>query len=236
MSDIICFNCPNTMSANTKSKKSRNKNIQNDVNNYPEKRSGNERQKHGFEYENKKLEMFGLEKCKNYISEYDALCGDICVQVKCIKYGCAVELGDYFRNKRKTKDFIMIIGFWKGDKSNIVEEGIYYIDHTKFVANLEYDKDAQIVAEMNLITNLKEDDSRWKEFRLKYTKDYKLGKNAIDIRFKRDHKKQKRVQCAISWKNYNNWFKNTFTKLTEQKFEEMLNDINNNNNNNENTE
>lgn len=193
------------------------------------KNKGNERQRHGFEYECRKLDEFGLVKCKNYISEYDALMGNICVQIKCIKYGCAIELGDYFRNKRKNQDFILIIGFWKGTKSNIVEEAIYYIDHKEFVSNMKYDNDAQIVAEMSLITNLHEDDKRWKEFRVKYTKDYKCNNNCIDIRFKRDHKTQKRIQCAISWKNYNNWCVNTFTKLSNEKFEEMLNDLNNNN-------
>lgn len=188
-----------------------------------------ERQAHGFKYEKKTLDKFGLTKCKNYISEYDALCGNICIQIKCIKYGCAVELGDYFRNKNKNKDFILIIGFWKGDKSNIVEEVIYVVQHENFVNNLVCKNDDQIKAEMKLITNLHADDKRWKEFRVKYTKEWKSYNNCIDIRFKRDHKTQKRIQCAISWNNYNTWFKNTFTKITEEKFEEMINDLNNNN-------
>ena len=123
-----------------------------------------------------------------------------------------------------------MIGFWKIHKSNIVEEVIYYINYIPFVSNLQYDKDAQIRVEMDLITNLREDDKKWTEFRLKHTKDYKSNNNHIDIRFKRDHKTQKRIQCAISWKNYNSWFKETFDILTKEKLVEMLNDLNNNSN------
>lgn len=200
-------------------------------NNHIEEHNGNERQRHGFVYEKKKLDEFRMVKCKSYISEYDAIPNNICVQIKCIKYGCAIELGDYFRNKRKKQDFILMIGFWKGNKSNIVDEVIYYVQYIEFVSNLSYDKDAQICAEMSLITNLREDDKKWTEFRSKYTKDYKSKNNKIDIRFKRDHKKQKRIQCAISWNNYISWFKKAFTTLTKENFKEMINDLNNNSDN-----
>jgi hypothetical protein len=190
--------------------------------------ANSERQGHGFAYEQKILAKFGLTKCKNYISEYDAVCGNIRVQVKCIKHGCAVELGCYFRNKNKKQDFIIVIGFWRGTKDNIVEEHIYFIDAEKYAGNLQYSNDASMLEEMKLISNLKEDDLRWKQFCIKHKYDWKTYGNNIDIRFKRDHKKQKRIQCAISWRNYNNWFKQSFEEISSQKFEELISDINNN--------
>ena len=184
-----------------------------------------ERQGHGFEYEDTILKRFGINKCKNYISEYDAICGNINIQVKCIKHGCAIELGDYFRNKKKQDDFLLILGFWKGNKKNIIEEHIYMIDAGEFTNNLKYEKDNEILTEMKLITNLKVDDIRWKEFCKKHKDAWKSLGNNIDIRFKRDHKTQKRIQCAIPWKNYNQWFKKTFTELSSEAFEKMVNDI-----------
>lgn len=186
-----------------------------------------ERQGHGFAYEQKVLMKFGLSKCKNYTSEYDATCGNLHVQVKCIKYGCAIELGCYFRNKKKNKDFILIIGFWRGTKDNIVEERIYSIHHEVYSSNLKYDEDASMMEEMKLISNLHEDDQRWKQFCTKHKKVWSTYNNNIDIRFKRDHKTQKRIQCAISWRQYNEWFKQTFEELSVQKFEELISDINN---------
>lgn len=187
-----------------------------------------ERQRHGFEYERTILSRFGLEKSSHYTSPYDALCGDIGVQVKCIKYGCAIELGDYFRNKNKSIDFVLMVGFWKDDKTNIVEESMYHIDHQEFVSNLQYDKDLQMKSEMDLITNLHVDDTLWREFRLHHSRRWKTFENHIDIRFKRDHKSQKRIQCAISWKNYNKWFKKKFIELSDIDFTHMLCDINDN--------
>ena len=188
-----------------------------------------ERQGHGFAYEQRTLERFSLTKCKNYTSEFDATCGHIQVQVKCIKQGGAIELGCYNRNKNKKHSFILIIGFWRGSKDNIVEECIYFIDCNEYTMNLKYDKDAEMIAEMKLISNLKEDDVRWRDFCAKHKTSWKEQNNHIDIRFKRDHKTQKRIQCAISWKNYNTWFKETFKMLTLEKFESLISDINNGN-------
>ena len=55
---------------------------------------------------------------------------------------------------------------------------------------------------MKLITNNHSDDSKWKIFREKYTKLY--GDSIISLRFKRDHKTQKRIQCGIAYKNFIN--------------------------------
>ncbi len=186
-----------------------------------------ERQGHGFEYEQSILQRYNLQKC-TYISPFDAMCGPLPIQIKCIKYGGAVELGDYFRNKGKQHDFILIIGFWKGSKQNIVEEWIFLVDHKVFTEHLTYDEDMVMMKELKLITNLREDDGRWRVYCNKHKQRYATFNNNIDIRFKRDHKTQKRIQCAISWNNFNNWFKNTFEEMTTLKFEELLRTYNTN--------
>lgn len=190
--------------------------------------SKKERQGHGFAYERTFLNKCkNLQQCANYTSEYDAVCGDIMIQIKCIKHGCAIELGDYFRNKSKNSNFILVIGFWKGQKDNIVEEHIFLIDHSKFTSNLIYNDDTSMITEMRLISNLKSDDERWTNFCERHKEAYKKKNNKIDIRFKRDHKTQKRIQCAISWGSYNTWFKETFQEVSFEQLNDMINDINN---------
>lgn len=194
--------------------------------------SRTERQGHGFDYEQAFLaKCLDLEQSAVYTSEYDAVCGDIKLQIKCIKHGCAIELGDYFRNKSKTNDFILVVGFWKDKKDNIIEEHIYRVDHSAFVSNLSYSNDIAMVAEMRLISNLKSDDERWKTFCNHHKDEYKKNNNKIDIRFKRDHKTQKRIQCAISWENFTNWFPSQFSRITFEQLQEMVNDIKSKNNN-----
>jgi hypothetical protein len=58
----------------------------------------------------------------------------------------------------------------------------------------------EMLDEMSTISNDKSDDSKWKQFRLKWKERY--GNSIISLRFKRDHKKQKRIQCGISRNNF----------------------------------
>jgi hypothetical protein len=69
-------------------------------------------------------------------------------------------------------------------------------------------------SEMKLISNSKNDDNKWREFVKKYKKLH--GKDALlQPRFKRDHKSQKRIQCAINRKYYQTTFCKLFTPLEE---------------------
>jgi hypothetical protein len=173
---------------------------------------GNERQKHGFEYERQMIAKYGLLSMQSYTAKHDAFCGTYPVQVKCIKYGCAVELGDYKRNKYRTQSFILIIGLWKDNKSNIVAEHIIVVEYDDFVKHLHYDYDDEIENGMKRISNSRDDDAKWEKF-CKVHKGRWPKSNLIDIRFKRDHKTQKRVQCAISWKIFNDYFLRRYKKL-----------------------
>ena len=61
------------------------------------------------------------------------------------------------------------------------------------------------------ITNDKEDDEKWKEMiKTQKTRWQKETNNLIRPRFKRDHKSQKRVQCAINNKDFYNYFIPTY--------------------------
>lgn len=80
------------------------------VNDFNIRQTG-ERQKHGFDYEKKIISRFNLTKYKDYTCEYDAFgiykSFVINYSIKCIKYGSAIELGDYRRNKNKKDDFMV---------------------------------------------------------------------------------------------------------------------------------
>ena len=61
------------------------------------------------------------------------------------------------------------------------------------------------------ITNDREDDEKWKEMiKTQKIRWQKETKNLIRPRFKRDHKSQKRVQCAINNKDFYNYFIPTY--------------------------
>lgn len=55
-----------------------------------------------------------------------------------------------------------------------------------------------MVEEMKYITNLKEDDDKWKLYCKKYKTLWENRPRDCSIHFKRDHKKQKRIQCGIN--------------------------------------
>jgi hypothetical protein len=193
--------------------------------------SGKERQKHGFTYQTNVIDKYSLIENKSYTAEYDALFQNIPVQIKCSKQGGALEMGDYMRNKNKSTDFILAVGLWEHDKTNstnnkiLSKEYLLYIEHSRFISNIGYYTDIieyMMYEDFKQISNSRDDDVRWTEFRLKY-KELWPDTHKIDIRFKRDHKKQKRIQCAISWSNLNQWLINDFEHIKMPISERYLN-------------
>jgi len=170
-----------------------------------------ERQIHGFNYENKIIEKYGFTKSKSYTDKDDCYMVDgIPIQIKCIRHNGSIDLGDYFRNKSKQKDFILIIGFWKNNKSNIIEECHLYIDHEKWNSLFAFNFDDDLHDLLNEISNDRSDDVLWtkrcKEIKSKWNKVDRV----VQLRFKRDHKKQKRIQCAINKKYFYSYFMREF--------------------------
>lgn len=172
-----------------------------------------ERQKHGFDYENKIIIENKLEKTGKYTHKYDAITKlGTPVQIKCIRSSGSVDMGSLKRNLDKDRDFILHIGFWSKAKDNITKTITLYItigEWKECFGNAEkfYNEMKTI---LNLIGNSKVDDGRWKE----YTKYYhKIHKGSLfRIAFKRDSKVQKRIQCSINQTNLRK-MTNRFTNI-----------------------
>lgn len=182
-----------------------------------------ERQKHGFIYENNVIVNRNLTDWKDYIkknpntdsdgiytSTWDAIdeskrgihfTGKP-VQIKCIKKGASVDLGDIFRNSYKKENFDLIVGFWENSKTNIVEEYVIEVDYKKWNSLFQWNRYEELRDWItNKVSNDKSYDNQWKSECKMYKKDWGTDR-IIQPRFKRDSKKQKRIQCGISYKNF----------------------------------
>lgn len=164
-----------------------------------------ERQEHAFEYERKIIKENNINKTGNYTDKWDAFEDNKPVSVKNIKKNSSVDFGDFRRQTLLKEDFFLYVGFWINEKNNVVEEYkilVKYENWSKYFGDTSIVKD--MLEEMKTISNDYSDDSRWKDFRKKWNDLYKKeNKNPmIGLRFKRDHKKQKRIQCGISSKNF----------------------------------
>lgn len=169
------------------------------------------RQHHGFHYENQVISKFNLIKSEDYLSKFDATTiNETPIQIKCMKQNSEICLGDLKRNQTITTDFILIVGFWKSNRYKIVEEHILYIDHEKYIECCKFDRLTDFIAELKVMSNDPEDDQKWKVLFNQIKSEYPK-KNIIKIRPKRDHRKQKRIQCSVSYKK----FKSEFLKIFE---------------------
>jgi len=164
-----------------------------------------ERQGSGFDYEDYIIEKKGWKKEKKYTACQDAWDGEIPCEIKHIKENAEICLGDFKRNCNKTTNFNLIVGFYK-DK-NITEEWTFVnIDFKKWNALCYFEKAEEMVHEMkSTITNRYEDDVKWKSFTKKWKDLYKDKDRVIKLRFKRDHKEQLRLQCAIGNADFHNF-------------------------------
>lgn len=167
-----------------------------------------ERQYGGFNYQKKVIEKFSLTSDENYTGHWDAYTSNgIPVSIKHEKNRTDVEMADFFRQMNVQEDFYLICGFWEEDKNNIVDEKILYIPHESWRAYFDKSFETPFRTLLNTISNDKKDDTIWRkkisEFRTEWKKN---TKNLIRPRFKRDHKSQKRIQCAINYTDFYNHF------------------------------
>lgn len=167
-----------------------------------------ERQSHGFIFEQQIIEKYNLIPSNNYTAEFDAYTPTgIGVSIKCMKYKTDIELSDIFRNASRSQDFYLIVGFWFESKTNIVET------HCLFIPYQEWNSffDQQLLKDMKnflqVISNNYSDDLLWRNTISQFKKEWaSKTNNFIRPRFKRDHKKQKRIQCAINNKIFYSHF------------------------------
>lgn len=177
------------------------------------------RQAHGFFYQSNVIQRLKLKEISSYTAQYDACFQGTPVQIKCMKQGSEMRLGDYRRNRRKKEDFIMIVGIWNQSKYRIIQEDIRYIRHEPYTSNMGfgyYDDyiEQNMFQDLRRLTNAYKDDIAWREFCVRY-KNLWQEDNKIDLRFARDHKTQKRIQCSIGWQNFMTWYKQEFEIIDE---------------------
>ena len=165
------------------------------------------KQQHGFDFEKEMINEYGMTPSDEYTSEWDAFYYGVPVSIKTAKIGSDIEMADYFRNASKTTHFYLLVGFWSGKPHNIVEIQLLFInvsDWNKLFPSQFAEKFRKL---LDGITNDAVDTPRWKkeikELRQEWTC---CTDNLIRPRFKRDNKKQKRVQCAINNRDFYNHF------------------------------
>jgi len=124
------------------------------------------------------------------------------IQIKTIKRGCAVDMGDIFRNAAKEGDFELIIEFY--DKlgptkiPNIVESHTVQVDCDKWKSLFKFDKYPAWKDWIGSVSNDHAYDQQWKAERDERRQDW--GRERIvQPRFKRDHKTQRRIQCSVAY-------------------------------------
>jgi hypothetical protein len=185
-----------------------------------------ENQAHGFKYEklvcnDKKFtdmkqyeKKYGKQKGSNYTSVYDAIDESRPgkkykgrpVQIKCIGMNSAIEMGDIFRNSKKDEDFTLVVGFWLGKKTNIVQEIVLDINHKKWNKLFKWDKYDELKDWIkNKVSNARSYDKQWEKERLSYKQLWGESR-LITPTFKRDHGTQRRIQCQIGYNNFMNEF------------------------------
>ena len=180
-----------------------------------------ERQYHGLEFEDIVIRKEHLIKNPEYTGKFDAWTkSGVPVQIKYIKRGSSIDMGDLLRNSQMSQPFMLYIGFWDKTKSHCVEILKFFInDICAWNDAFMYAHYGSLKAEMRLITNLHVDDNQWKSFCERHKRSWNQCDRHVQIRFKRDHKKQKRIQCAINQSDLL-WFKRTFSceKLNVSSF------------------
>lgn len=179
------------------------------------------RQNHGFKNEERIKEKYGLKKytdvkSNDYTSTYDAIAPNgKPVSIKTEAFKSNVELGDYFRNANANEDFYMVVSFWQGEKDNIVEEHKLLIPADEWAEHFDRTFDDKIRTLISEASNDESYDEEWKRRRLALNEEYGADQ-FIRLRPKRDHKKQKRMQAAIDYKDFLEFAKHYETKDFEK--------------------
>lgn len=162
-----------------------------------------ERQSHGLINEARIKTEYELNDYlgkKDYTAKYDAETKDgKPVSIKTIKHKSSVDLGDYFRNANVEEDFYLVVSFWKTDKLNIHEEYHLLIPAEIWQRLFKREFDERIKTMLDEVSHERWYDRIWRAQRLALKADW--GDGIIKLRPKRDHKSQKRMQCAISYKD-----------------------------------
>lgn len=173
------------------------------------KKNSGERQSHGFKFETYVKEKFNIQPCPkgHYTYKWDGMLNGYPVSIKTEALGSDVEMASFMRNASNTDDFYLIVGFWSGEKDNIVALETLFISGEEWHSLFNQDIVNECQDFLNTITNDVSDDEKWTEGRkILSAKWEEQTSNLIRPRFKRDHKTQKRMQCAINYTDFYNYF------------------------------
>lgn len=184
-----------------------------DYNDYtpPGRRKGSgERQGHGLKYEENldgRFYLLPYSDIRSYTAEFDrkAINGKP-ISIKTKGLGGGIELGDYFRNARKSADFYMIASFWQGTKGNIVQEHFLEVPVEEWLKNFHDSWEERI---RNMFAQTSHDpsyDEEWTRQRTALQNDYEKWRadtgGIIRLNPKRDHSSQLRMQCSIGYTDF----------------------------------
>lgn len=166
-----------------------------------------ERQAHGFQFEQQMAEVLGIKLSNKYTSQFDGTYNGIPISIKFEKYGSDIELADYFRNATCCENFYLLVGFYSGVEKELLDCHLLYISHLEW-KKLFSDKCSILFKDVLIqVSNSLDDDIKWKRLCKNAKIEWqKQTPNLIRPRFKRDHKYQKRIQCAINNKDFYNYF------------------------------
>lgn len=166
-----------------------------------------ERQRHGFAFEAGVTGALALQTpdtsytraVDGWRSSAERL--EIATSVKCVQEGSGVDLGSLRNNAAIDGDYELIIGFWRGEKSQLVRILALSIPHELWAA--QFPTDIEPFAGPSVfggISNDHADDAkaraRWKELRRCWK--VEVPDSVVAPRFKRNHQVQRRVQCALT--------------------------------------
>lgn len=172
------------------------------------------RQEHGFSNEKriiKEHNLIDVSKTEGYTSKWDAIAPaalilspqqrvtDVPTSIKTIRHGGSVDMGDVFRHAKNTEDFILQVDFYVGPKKelNIVESYKIYIDSQTWGLLFKFEHYDYLRQCLREITNDYSDDPKWRNMMEKMHDLWEKPKRIVHLAPKRDHKKQKRMQCTI---------------------------------------
>lgn len=194
------------------------------------------RQQHGFTFEDKIIASHGWKKT-GYTDEFDAFTvKGTPVQIKTFKAGTKLDLGDFFRNAEKSQDFLLIVGFYSGEVTNITKQHTLWVPAAQWAPLFAFsptDPRANNIKkvmkdDLKLISNLHAADEQWKDYCRDYKKlwlssipDSAPPQRVTSIYFKRDHKVkggQKRIQCGITYKNWRDYFLKVFRSVNAGEY------------------
>jgi len=121
--------------------------------------------------------------------------------------GGSICLADYFRQSRIVPDFLLVVGSYRPIPGKKVDWSVHIwrVGAEAWRRGLSYTRRGTILGEIQQMTNDRADNTKWQRFRLDHAKSFTAEHpgSGLQLRPKRDNKKQIRLQCALSAKYIN---------------------------------